>query len=386
MVVALPHEAFGLTRDGRPIVRYTLSDGRGMIVRFLNLGGAITEIQAPDREGRLANVVLGFASGELYQQGGEAAYFGALIGRYANRIGGAQFSLGGRIYRLDANDGKNTLHGGKTGFHTCLWNVRASGAGPEPQSAVLSLRSPDGEGGFPGTLALEVRYSLAENALVIDYRITTDRETFVNPTSHCYFNLAGAGSGSVDEHLLEIFASRYTLINDELLPTGEIASVADTPLDFRRPTAIGARIRESFPQLLRARGYDHNYVLDKVPDKLDTNPYQNGSGLCFAARVYEPKSGRILEVLTTEPGLQFYSGNGLNGSLVGAEGRAYRQSDGFCLETQHFPDSPNNPQFPATLLRPGEIFSSRTVYRFSTDKDATGNSFRQTQHAQEVST
>ncbi|MBX5453334.1 MAG: galactose mutarotase [Acidobacteriia bacterium] len=375
MIVALPQEAFGLTPDGRPIVRYTLRDGLSMIVRFLNLGGVITEIQVPDREGRPTNVVLGFARGELYQQGGEAAYFGALIGRYANRIGGAQFSLGGRIYRLDANDGRNTLHGGKAGFHTCLWNVRASGTGPEPQSAVLSLQCPDGEGGFPGTLALKVRYSLAENALAIDYRITTDRETFVNPTSHCYFNLAGAGSGSVDEHLLEIFASRYTPINAELLPTGEIASVADTPLDFRRPTAIGARIREAFPQLLHARGYDHNYVLDK----LDTNPHQNGRDLHLAARVYEPKSGRILEVLTTEPGLQFYSGNGLNGSLVGAEGRAYRQSDGFCLETQHFPDSPNNPQFPATLLRPGEIFSSRTVYRFLTDTDkaAGGGGFWQ---------
>lgn len=378
MVVALPHEAFGLTADRRRILRYTLRNKRGILVRFLNLGGAITEIQAPDREGRLANVVLGFSRGELYRQGGEAAYFGALIGRYANRIGGAQFRLGGRVYRLVANEGNNALHGGTAGFHTRLWKVRATGTDSALEGAVLSLQSPDGEGGFPGTLTLKVRYRLLENAFSIDYRITADRETVVNPTSHCYFNLAGAGSGSVDEHLLEIFASHYTPINDELIPTGEIAPLAGTPLDFRRQTMIGARIRQAFPQLIRARGYDHNYVLDK----LDMDPHQNDSGLSLAARVYEPKSGRILEVLTTEPGLQFYSGNGLNGSLVGAEGRAYRQSDGFCLETQHFPDSPNHPQFPSTVLRPQEIFSSRTVYRFSTDKDATNGAFSEMQPTQ----
>jgi aldose 1-epimerase len=352
-VAGIERSGFGALPDGTAIERYLLRNDRGMTAAILTYGGIVQSMEVPDRDGTMANVVLGFATLADYLAKG--AYFGTITGRYANRIAGARFSLDGRSYRLAANDGVNALHGGIGGFSSRVWRAAARRDAGEVGVA-LRYVSPDGEEGYPGTLDTEVTCTLtADNALRIDYRATTDKPTVVNLTNHSFFNLAGEGTGSVLDHELTLHASRYTPVDEDLIPTGEIAPVSGSALDFTRPAAVGGRIRAGEPQLLRGRGYDHNFVLDKPA----------AGGLSLAARLRDPGSGRVLEVSTTEPGLQLYSGNFLDGSAVGTGGRAYRQSDGLCLETQHFPDSPNRPGFPATVLRPGETFRSTTVFAFT---------------------
>jgi aldose 1-epimerase len=339
---------FGTAR-GEPVERYTLGNARGMRVAILTYGGIVQSLEVPDRHGQLANVALGFANLDDYVA--RNPYFGALVGRFANRLGRARFSLDGTEYSLDANQAPNALHGGLDGFDKRIWQVRDATA----QRLDLALDSPHGDQGYPGTLSVQVSYSLDDDgALRLDYRASTDRPTVLNLTNHSYFNLAGEGSGSVEDHVVTIHAAGYTPIDAALIPTGAIESVAGTPLDFRTPTPIGARLRSGSEQLVRAQGYDFNFVIDGQPGVLRS-----------AARVEHPASGRVVEVRSTEPGLQFYTGNFLDGSLVGPSGRAYRQGDAFALEAQHFPDSPNQPTFPSTVLRPGETFASTTVYRFS---------------------
>lgn len=353
----LSQAPFGQLSDGRAVTQYRLRNAAGFELHFLDLGGIVTTLWAPDRLGRFANVTLDHADLPLYEQ--NPGYFGAIIGRYANRIGGASFSLGGRTYELAANNGTNSLHGGAIGFDKAIWQVRAAQSG-SALSAVLSHTSPDGDEGYPGQLRVEVVYSLAEeNAFRIDYQATATAETVLNLTNHAYFNLAGNDQGSILDHIVEINAERFTPVDRNGIPTGAIEPVAGTPLDFRTPKPIGAGIRIPHPQILRQNGYDHNWVLDKP----------SASALTFAARAYDPKSGRILDVETTEPGLQFYTANYLGGGSAGTAGVAYRQSDAFCFETQHFPDSPNKPEFPSTVLLPGHIFRSTTIYRFRTDRD-----------------
>lgn len=339
-------ERFGTTPDGEGVDRYTLSAGQ-IRLQVLSYGGAVCSIEAPDRRGRLANVVLGLPTLADYVR--RSPYFGCITGRYANRIAGGRFTLDGRPYHIPLNDGPNTIHGGGIGLDKRVWKVEERG------DAAIRLHhtSPDGDQGFPGTLELRVEYSLGpEGEWRIEYAATTDAPTVLNLTNHSYFNLAGEGSGDVYRHVVQINADRYTPLGPGLVPTGTIEEVAGTPLDFTAPTQVGARIRDSFPQLVTGHGYDHNYVL---------------RGGDVAARVVEPESGRTLSVRTTEPGMQFYTGNFLDGTLVGPAGRAYRQGDGLALETQHFPDSPNQPAFPSTVLRPGQEYRSTTVYTFGVD-------------------
>jgi len=352
--------AFGNTSEGKPVEVYTMTNDHGVVVRFLSFGGIITEVQTPDRAGRLGNVVLGLTSVQDYEK--DTAYFGALVGRYANRIGAARFSLDDKEYKLAANNGPNSLHGGPKGFSKVVWNVEPGPASADGVRATLSYTSQAGEEGYPGKLDVSVTYTLTnDDALRIDYQASTDADTVVNLTNHTYWNLGGNGAGSITDQQLQIAADRYTPIDATLIPTGELAAVAGTPFDFRTPVPIGARIRSPSPQMLTAHGYDHNLVLNKP------SPEGPTPALAPAARAYDPESGRILEVLTTEPGMQFYTGNFLDGSVAGSAGSAYRQTDGFALETQHFPDSPNKPAFPTTELKPGQTFRSTTVFRFSTD-------------------
>ena len=342
---------FGKTKDGAAVEQFTLVNAGGASVRFLSFGGIITEINVPDRNGRLGNVVLGLKSVAEYEE--KSPYFGALIGRYGNRIGGAKFSIDGRQYKLAANHFGNSLHGGAKGFNRAVWTVAAAG----DNAARLTHVSPDGDEGYPGTLSVAVTYTWSDdNALTIDYEATTDKPTVANLTSHSYFNLAGDGAGSIEGHLLSINADRITAVDAEGIPTGELMPVDGTPFDFRSAMPIGARIRAAHPQMINGHGYDHNFVLNR-----------DGPGLAFCARAYEPTAGRTLTIETTEPGVQFYSGNFLDGTITGAAGRQYRQGDAFCLETQHFPDSPNRPEFPSTLLTPGQVLRSQTVHRFATD-------------------
>jgi aldose 1-epimerase len=345
---------FGKLADGRHVHEYTLDNGRGITLSAINLGGIVTALHCPDREGRVANVVLGF--NELSDYVERNPNFGTIVGRYANRIAGGRFMLGDEPYELATNDGAVSLHGGPCGFGKRWWAIE-----PLPPSAdgsvalELSRISEDGEEHYPGRLEVTVRYTLTpQNEWRIDYRATTSRQTVLNLTHHGYYNLAGGGSAL--EHELTLNASRYLPIDASLIPIG-IADVQDTPFDFRQPTRIGQRVRAADAQLLVARGYDHNFILDRASE----------TGLVHAARLADPASGRVMEVTTTEPGVQFYSGNFLDGRLLGANGQAYRQGDGVCLETQHFPDSPNRPEFPSTALRPGETFQSTTVHRFSID-------------------
>jgi aldose 1-epimerase len=347
-------DVFGTMPDGTVVDRYTLTNGRGMRVRVITYGGILQSIEVPDRHGRAGNVALGFDNLTDYVE--RNPYFGCITGRYANRIAGGKFTLDGTEHQLAVNDGPNHLHGGEAGFDKRVW--QASEVTQRDAVGVrLTYTSPDGEENYPGTLTTTVTYLLTRNnEIKIDYLATTDAPTIVNLTNHTYFNLAGEGSGDIYDHRLRLNASRYTPVDDTLIPTGELATVDGTPMDFRRPTAIGDRIRNGFEQLVIGRGYDHNYVLDR----------RDATSLELAAVVAEPRSGRTLTITTTEPGIQFYSGNFLDGTLVGTSDRMYRQGDAFALETQHFPDSPNQPSFPSTILRPGDGFTSRTVYRFST--------------------
>lgn len=343
-------EHFGTTQDGHAVDAYTLANAAGMRVRILTYGCIVASLDVPDRAGRSSNVVLGLDTVLGYET--LSPHFGAIAGRFANRIAKGRIAIDGTSYQLDVNNGPNTLHGGRKSFHKFVWEATAG----EGEAVILRHLSPDGDQGFPGALAAEVRYSLGSaNELRIDYEATTDKPTVVNLTNHSYFNLGGEGSGDVLGHLVAIEADAFTPTDAQQIPTGEIRAVAGTPFDFTAPTAIGARIRMADEQLLLARGYDVNWVLRK------------GTGVHQAARVHDPASGRILDVLTDQPGLQLYTGNSLNGALVGPSARAYRQSDGVCFETQAFPDAPNHPHFPSAIVRPGERYRTTTLFRFSTD-------------------
>lgn len=337
---------FGKTGDGTVVRIYTLTNRDGLKARIATYGGRLVSLRAPDRTGAMDDVVLGFDALDGYLAN-PSPFFGALVGRYANRIGGARFTLNGVEYKLENNDGENTLHGGSHGFDKAVWTARELADG----GLELMHISKDGDEGFPGSLTAVVRYHLADsNELRIEYRATTDRATVVNLTNHAYFNLKG--SGDVLEHRLMLNADRFTPVDAGLIPTGELRPVAGTPFDFRKPMAIGAHINDDDEQLKLAKGYDHNFVL-------------NGSGMRLAARVEDPSTGRVLEVLTDQPGVQFYSGNFLDGTIHGRNGVVYGHRSGFCLETQHFPDSPNRPDFPGTVLNPGGEFRSTTIYRFT---------------------
>lgn len=350
---SLTSHPFGQMPDGRAVSLFTLAADGGIRVTITNYGGAVVSLLAPDRAGALADVVLGYDNLEGYLTG--KAHFGALCGRFANRIARARFTLDGTEYKLPANDGVNHLHGGPHGFDKQLWDAEIV-LGEACPALKLSRLSLDREQGCPGNLHVEVTYSLSEaNALRIQYRATCDRPTPINLTNHSYFNLAGHNAGEILGHELQLCASRYTPIDETLIPTGELAKVAGTPLDFQKATRVGERIEAAHEQVSWAGGYDHNFVLEPGEGKLVP-----------AATVYETSSGRVLEVLTTEPGVQFYSGNFLKGTEVGKGGAVYQRRNGFCLETQHFPDSPNQPAFPSSILRPVAVFESTTIYRLST--------------------
>jgi aldose 1-epimerase len=346
-------QSFGKLPDGKPVEVFTLKNAGGIEMRAISYGGIITSLRVPDRNGQSGDIVLGFDRFDDYLK--DPPFFGAIIGRYGNRIAKAQFSLDGQSYKLAANNGPNHLHGGAKGFDKVLWSAKPVAG---KSAIVFSRTSPDGEEGYPGTLQVQVTYTLTDkNELIVDYRAVTDKPTVVNLTQHSYFNLAGHASGDILGHELMLNADRYTPVDETLIPVGELAPVAGTPFDFRKPVAIGARINQTNPQLKNGLGYDHNWVLNR-----------SGSGLQLAARVTDPKSGRTMEIRTTEPGIQFYSGNFLDGKLTGKDGAQYKHRTGFCLETQHFPDSPNQPKFPSTTLRPAAEYRTTTVFTFGVTK------------------
>jgi aldose 1-epimerase len=349
-----PRPAMETTASPTTLRTLTLQNANGMKLTVLNFGGKITELWVPDRDGLLADVVLGYDSGAQYPGGNP--YFGATIGRFGNRIARGRFTLDGVEYQVPINNGENSLHGGPNGFHNVFWAMELDST---QNRITLSRMSAAGEAGYPGNMSVVVSYQLTdENELRIEYKATTDAPTVLNLTHHSFFNLAGAGQGDILGHELQIMADRFLPVDSGLIPTGEWRSVANTPFDFRQPVAIGARINVADQQLQHGGGYDHNWVLNQ------TAPGAFG----LAARVAEPKSGRVMEVFTTEPGLQFYSGNFLDGSDVGKGGKAYGYRTAFCLEAQHFPDAPNQPDFPSVVLRPGEVYTQKTVYRFSITK------------------
>jgi aldose 1-epimerase len=345
------HAPFGPLPDGTSMDIFTLTNASGMEVRTIPYGAIIVSIRVPDRNGRFDDVVLGFDRVAGYLK--SHPYFGAVVGRYGNRIARGQFTLDGKTYKLATNNGPNHLHGGVEGFDKKIWRAeqfeREGGVG-----VIYTLTSPDGDQGYPGGLIVRVTYTLRNNdELSVDYEATTDRPTPINLTQHTYFNLRGEGSGDILGHRLTIDADRFTPVDQTLIPTGMLAPVAGTPFDFLRPAAIGARIDADDQQLKNATGYDHNWVLNRV-----------GAGLAHAARLEDPKSGRSLDISTTEPGIQFYAGNFLDGTITGKAGHVYRHRAGLCLETQHFPDSPNHSNFPTTILRPEDRFQSKTVFAF----------------------
>jgi len=347
-------ESFGKTPEGAEVQLFRLTNSNGVEVAITNYGGIVVSLKVPDRAGKLADVVLGFDTLEGYLKG--HPYFGALVGRYGNRIAKGRFKLNGVEYKLAQNNGENALHGGLKGFDKMVWKA-APRESPEGASLELSYVSKDGEEGFPGNLTTTVVYTLtAANELRIDYTATTDKDTVLNLTNHSYFNLAGQGEGDVLGHEIMLNADRFTPVDSGLIPTSELRPVKGTPLDFTQPMAIGARINAADEQIKLGGGYDHNFVLNS-----------GGGSLSLAARVREPGSGRVMEVLTTEPGVQLYTGNFLDGTLTGKGGKVYQRRYGFCLETQHFPDSPNQPTFPSCVLKAGGRYQSTTVYRFATD-------------------
>jgi aldose 1-epimerase len=346
---------FGQTADGKVIELITLRNQRGIEVRLMTYGGIILSIKTPDRTGAIDDIALGYDTAAGYFK--NSTYFGVLVGRYANRIAKAKFTLDGKTYTLPANNGVNSLHGGTIGWDQKVW------ASEEFQNAggvgvALTLTSPDGDQGYPGEVKAKVTYTLTDDSrLIVDYDATTSAPTVINLTQHTYFNLAGAKADNILGHELMINADKYTPVDDTLIPTGELAPVAGTPFDFKTSTVIGARIDQKNEQLTRGKGYDHNWVLNRT-----------GDGLSLAARAKDPLTGRTLEISTTEPGIQFYSGNFLDGTNIGKGGKAYPHRGGFCLETQHYPDSPNQPSFPSTVLRPGGRYTSQTVFTFGADK------------------
>jgi aldose 1-epimerase len=344
-------QPFG-THDGRPITLYTLTNSHGVEVRAMNYGGIIVSLRVPDRKGELGDIVLGHETLDGYIP--NPPYFGAIVGRYANRIANGTFTLDGKTYTLPKNDGPNTLHGGvNRTFNKVVWDGEPLAG---KTGVAFSYLSKDGEEGFPGNLKVKVSYTLNDNnELVIDYQATTDKATPINVSQHSYFNLAGEGNGDILNHEIMINADRFTPVDKNLIPTGELRPVKGTPFDFTTPTRIGARIDDNNEQLVLGHGYDHNFVINR-----------KGAGLELAARVYEATSGRVMEVSTTQPGVQFYTGNFLDGTITGKHGHVYKHRYGFCLETQHFPDSPNHKNFPNTILRPGETFHQTTVFKFST--------------------
>ncbi|MFN8421430.1 MAG: aldose epimerase family protein [Anaerolineae bacterium] len=348
-------QAYGTTADGVAVDEYTLTNAAGAEVKIITYGGIVTSLKVPDRHGQLANVVLGFETLADYET--KNPYFGGIIGRYGNRIANGKFSIDGTEYTLAANNAPNSLHGGTKGFDKRVWTGKEVQDGGNV-GVELTYLSPDGEEGYPGNLSVKVVYTLtAANELRIDYSATTDKTTVVNLTNHSYFNLAGNGAGAIYDHLLWVDADKYTPVDATLIPTGELASVEGTPFDFRAAKTIGSGVRSSSEQMVLGRGYDHNFVLNRPAD----------NSLALAARLYEANSGRTMEVWTMEPGVQIYTANFLDGTLVGSSGGMYRQGDAICLETQHFPDSPNQADFPSTLLNPGETYQTTTIYKFTTD-------------------
>jgi aldose 1-epimerase len=344
---------FGKTTDGSPVEIYTLGNDNGMEARIATYGGILVSLTAPDCDGRFADVVLGYDRLDNYLK--NTPYFGAVIGRYANRIGDARFQLNGKTYTLARNDGNNSLHGGVTGFDKVVWNAKVLNATEGP-ALELNYLSRDGEEGFPGNLVVKTVYRLTDdNELRVDFTATTDAPTLCNLTNHSYFNLAGKGDALAHEVYLN--ASRFTPANGGLIPTGELRPVDGTPFDFRKPTAVGARIHTDDPQLKQARGYDQNFVVDKPAGQLGVH-----------ARVHEPTTGRVMEVLSTEPGVQLYTSNHLDGGLTGKDGWAYPRYAALCLEPQHFPDSPNQPGFPSSVLLPGQTYRNSIIYKFTTNR------------------
>ncbi|HKW10349.1 MAG TPA: aldose epimerase family protein [Gemmatimonadaceae bacterium] len=349
--VTVTRAPFGRLPDGRSVDLYTLSNAHGVEVRVMTFGAIVSVVRTPDRGGHVDDIVLGFDSLSGYE--GEHPYFGAVVGRYANRIAHGRFTLDGTTYHLALNNGPNSLHGGRRGFDKALWTGESFTRG-DSVGVALHYTSPDGEESYPGTLQVGVRYALtSNNELIVDYEATTDKATPVNLTQHTYWNLGGEGRGDILGHVLELDASAFTPVDSTLIPTGVVAPVAGTPFDFRTPTPIGTRIDAADEQIRFGRGYDHNFVLDHPPGTLG-----------HAARVVDSTSGRTLDVSTTEPGMQFYSGNFLDGTLVGKGGQAYGHRAALVLETQHYPDSPNHSAFPSTILRPGTTYRSRTVFAF----------------------
>lgn len=346
-------ESFGNLPSGEEVQLYTLTNKNGMEARIMTYGGIIVSLKVPDRQGKLADVVLGFDNLDAYVKG--HPYFGALVGRYGNRIGGGKFELEGQTYTLAQNNGPNHLHGGLEGFDKKVWKAETAES-PDGPRLVLRYVSADGEEGYPGELSVKVTYTLtSDNSLRIDYEATTDKATVLNLTNHSYFNFKDGGASPILDHEMLLNADRFTPVDETLIPTGELPPVEGTPFDFRTPVAIGARIEADDEQISYGGGYDHNFVLNRQAD-----------GLSLAARVYEPTTGRVMEVLTTEPAVQFYTGNFLDGTLTGKGGAVYRKRAAFCLETQHYPDSPNWPEFPSTVLKPGETYQTTTVFKFST--------------------
>ncbi|MGA2802061.1 MAG: aldose epimerase family protein [Verrucomicrobiota bacterium] len=347
---AISQAPFGKMPDGTPVEIYKLRNSNGMEARIMTYGGIVVSLKVPDKNGRLGDVVLGYDNLDGYLK--NSPYFGALIGRYGNRIGGAKFTLGGRTYTLAVNDGPNSLHGGKKGFDKVVWKVMKADVGPIGPRLELVYFSKDGEGGYPGDLTVKATYTVMENnALRLDFTATTDKDTIANLTHHSYFNLAG--HGDILGHMVYINANKFTPVDSGLIPTGELQLVDGTPFDFRTPKAIGARINQDDKQLKFAKGYDHNWVINKPMGKL-----------ALMARVTEPTTGRVLEVYSTDPGLQFYSGNFLDGTITGKGGWVYKHRNGFCMEPQHYPDSPNHPNFPSVELKPGKTYKNTIIYRF----------------------